>query len=136
MMVYRWVQLQEAGKTGELAQPQRQALSTAKNMAPRHLAWLFLYDSRHLKQQEQQTLSLIRKVQNVDVVYELVQQFVTMVKARDATALDTWLWNCQTSGISDLVTFAASGWKRKGLLCTQPSHSPTAMGLWRETLRS
>jgi transposase len=113
MMVYRWVQLQEAGKTGGLAQPQRQAPSTAKNRAPRHLAWLFLYDPRHLKQQEQQTLSLIRKAQNVDVVYELVQQLVTMVKERDATALDTWLWNCQTSGISDLVTFA-QGLEKEG----------------------
>jgi transposase len=90
------------GRLGDLLSP-----------SARHLAWLFLYDPRHLKQQEQQTLSLIRKAQNVDVVYELVQQFVTMVKERDATVLNTWLWNCQMSGISDLVTFA-QGLEKEG----------------------
>ena len=113
MMVYRWVQLQEVGKIGGLAQPQRQAPSTAKPLVPRHLAWLFLSNPRHLKPQEQQTLSLIRKAHNVDVVYALVQQFVTMVKERDAAALDTWLWNCRVSGISDLVTFA-QGLEKEG----------------------
>jgi transposase len=29
-----------------------------------------------------------------------------MVKERNAKPMDAWLWNCQLSGISDLVTFA------------------------------
>jgi len=106
MMVYRWVQLQGEGKLQALAQPQRLATRPAPKMAPRHLAWLFLRDPEHLEKQEKRTLSLIRKVQKVELAYGLAQQFVTLLKERNAQPLSTWLWDCQMSGISDLVTFA------------------------------
>jgi transposase len=107
MMVYRWVQLQRDQPVP--AQKQNQANKTPQSMAPRHLAWLFLRDPEHLEKQERQTLSLIRKSQQVEVAYGLAQQFVTLLKKRHAQPLDTWLLDCQISGISDLVTFAASG---------------------------
>jgi hypothetical protein len=50
----------------------------------------------------------------------LAQRFVTMLKERNAQALDTWLLDCYDSGISDLVTFAASGWRKKDLLSMPP----------------
>jgi transposase len=102
MTVYRWVQLQGDGKTE--AQPP--TTSPDPHMAPRHLAWLFLRHPEHLEKQEQQTLSLIRQEKNVEIVYGLSQQFVTMVKERQAHLVDTWLRDCQMSGITDLVTFA------------------------------
>ena len=40
------------------------------------------------------------------MVYLLSQEFVTLLKERNAQPLETWLWDCQMSGISDLVTFA------------------------------
>jgi len=132
MMVYRWVQLQGDGKTEALAQSQRQATPPAQKMAPRHLAWLFLRDPEQLETQEKQTLSLIRKAQQIEIAYGLTQQFVTLLKERNAQPLDTWLGDCQMSGMSDLVTFAASDWRKKALLCTLPSLSPTVMGLSRE----
>jgi hypothetical protein len=95
-------------------------------MAPRHLAWLFLRDPEQLEKQEKQALSLIRKAQHVEIAYELAQQFVTLLKERNAQPLETWLWDCQMSGISDLVTFAASDWRKKGLLYTRHSPFPTA----------
>jgi transposase len=113
MIVYRWVQLQRDGKSEALAQSQRQATPPAKKMAPRHLAWLFLRDPEHLEKQERQTLSLIRKAQHVELAYGLAQQFVTLLKERNAQPLDTWLWDCQMSGISDLVTFA-QGLEKEG----------------------
>jgi len=131
MMVYRWVQVQGDGKTEALAQSQRQATPPAKKMAPRHLAWLFLRDPEQLEKQEKQTLSLIRKAQHVELAYELAQQFVTLLKERNAQPPETWLWGCQMSGISDLVTFAASDWRKKGLLYTRHSPFPTVMGLSR-----
>jgi len=82
-------------------------------MAPRHLAWLFLRDPEQLDLQEKQTLSFLRKVQPVEVVYGLAQHFVTLLKERNAQPLSTWLWDCQTSGISDLVTFA-QGLEKEG----------------------
>jgi len=129
MMVYRWVQLQGDGKTETLAPLQA---PTALKLAPRPLAWLFLRDPEHLKKQEKQTLSRIRQTQQIDVAYELAQQFVTLLKARNAQPLETWLGDCQMSGISDLVTFAASDWRKKALLCMQPSPFPTVMDLSRE----
>jgi transposase len=105
-------------------------------MAPRHLAWLFLRDPERLEKQEMQILSLIRKSQQVEIAYGLVQQFVTLLKERNAQPLDAWLWDCQQSGISDLITFAASGWRKRTRLCTRHSHSRTAMGLLKGKLIS
>ncbi len=102
MMVYRWVQLQGDVKTEAL----RPTTTTNPQMAPRHLAWLFLHHPEHLEKQEQQTLSLLRQEKNVEIVYGLSQQFIAMVKERQAQLLDTWLRDCQMSGITDLVTFA------------------------------
>ena len=101
-MVYRWVQLQEDAKTQAL----RLTTSTKPQMAPRRLSWLFLRHPEQLEKQEQQTLSLIRQEKSVEIVYGLSQQFVVMVKERNAQRLDSWLRDCQMSGISDLVTFA------------------------------
>ena len=70
------------------------------------MAWLFLRNPEQLEKQEKQTLSFIRKVQHIEVAYGLAQQFVTLLKERNAQPLGTWLWDCQKSGISDLVTFA------------------------------
>ena len=106
MMVYRWVQLQGDGKSEALAHSEHQATPTTTQTAPRHLAWLFLRDPEHLDQQEQQTLSLIRKTPKIDVAYGLTQQFVTLLKERNAQPLETWLQDCHMSGISDFVTFA------------------------------
>jgi transposase len=47
------------------------------------------------------------------MVYGLAQQFIEMFKERNATPLDTWLCDCQLSGISDLVTFA-QGLEKEG----------------------
>ncbi len=112
-MVYRWVQLQREKLASAPAQTQKQANGTTQSMAPRHLAWLFLRDSEHLEKQEKQALSLIRKTPSAEVAYGLAQQLVAMVKERNAQALETWLWDCQMSGISDFVTFA-QGLKKEG----------------------
>ncbi len=113
MIVYRWVQLQKDQPTSPSAHMQEQANRTSQSMAPRHLAWLFLRDPEQLEKQEKQTLSLIRKAQHVERVYELAQQFVPLLKERNAQPLETWLWDCKMSGISDLVTFA-QGLEKEG----------------------
>ena len=115
MMVYRWVQFQNdvVVESADQPQPQPQTLTTAKGMAPRHLAWLLLRDPEHLEQQQQQQLARLRQEKNVDLAYGLAQQFVAMVKERNATPLDTWLWDFQMSGISDLMTFA-QGLEKEG----------------------
>ena len=111
-MVYRWIQMQRDQPVP--AQRQKQANETPQSRAPRHLAWLFLRDPQRLAKQEKQTLALIRKSQQVEMAYGLAQQCVTLLKERNAQPLDTWLLDCQMSGISDLVTFA-QGLEKEGL---------------------
>lgn len=106
MMVYRWVQLQEDETPETLTQPQHQVPPTAPKLAPRHLAWLFVCNPQYLKDEEKQTLSLILSEPKVEHAYGLAQQFVTLLKERNAQPLETWLRDCQMSGISDFVTFA------------------------------
>ena len=101
-----WVQLQREVEEEALTQSQSQKGETAKRLAPRHLSWLFLRNPEHLEKQDKQILSHIRQTQQADVVYGLAQQFVTMVKERNAKTLETWLRDCQKSGIGDLATFA------------------------------
>ncbi len=110
MMVYRWVQLQADGKTEPIAPLQT---PTAPRLAPRPLAWLFLRDPEHLEKQDKLTLSRIRQTQQFDVAYGLAQRFVAMFKERNVKLLETWLRDCQKSGISDLVTFA-QGLEKEG----------------------
>lgn len=102
-MVSRWIQLQREKSVSAPAHIQNKTL---QSMAPRHLAWLFLRDPERLEKQEMQTLSFIRKSQQVEIAYGLAQQFVTLLTERNAQPLDAWLWDCQQSGISDLITFA------------------------------
>src|SRR6266487_271034 len=113
MMVYRWVQLQREQPASTLAHMQERANRTSQSMAPRHLAWLFLRDPKRLEKQEKQTLSFIRKTPNAETTYRLAQQLIAMVKERNSQPLETWLWDCQMSGISDLVTFA-QGLEKEG----------------------
>jgi transposase len=49
----------------------------------------------------------------IEIAYGLAQQFVTLLKERNAQPLSTWLRDCQMSGISDLVTFA-QGLEKEG----------------------
>ena len=127
MMVYRWAQLQQDEGERATGQSQPNKNTVANQGAPRHLAWLFLRDPEHLEKQEQQTLSFLRQAPLIEKAYGLTQQFVALLKERNALPLDTWLRECLTSGVSDLATFAASGWRKRARLCTRPSLSRTAM---------
>lgn len=113
MMVYRWVQLQQDEGVGPADKSQQNKKATANTIAPRHLAWLFLNDPEQLEKREQRTLSLLRRNKTIDHAYELTQQFVMMVKERNAKPIDTWLLDCQVSEVSDLVTFA-QGLEKEG----------------------
>lgn len=106
MLVYRWVQLQREVDDRVLNQSQSLTEAPAKRMAPRHLSWSFLRDPSHLPQPEQEALALLRQQKDIDLVYELAQQFVSMVKERKADQLSTWLEDCKMSRITELVTFA------------------------------
>lgn len=106
MMVYRWVHLQEEQVAGALQPPPEPVHPSPELTAPRHLAWLLMRELERLDEQEHQTLALIRQDPQVNWAYELVQQFVRMVKERTAEPLENWLLACLSSGITELEHFA------------------------------
>lgn len=116
MMVYRWVQLQKEAGTATPDHSSTSVKATKESIAPRKLAWLLLLDPARLDQQEQQTLSSLRQESILNVTYELAQQFMTMVKQRNAQPLNAWLLACQTSGISELDNFAKGLQKERSAL--------------------
>jgi transposase len=75
--------------------------------APRQLAWLLLRPLTALNETDQALLHQLRQEQEVDTAYDLAQQFLTLVRERTPDAFDSWLEACATSGVRELVTFAA-----------------------------
>lgn len=82
-------------------------------MPPRHLVWLFLKAPEQLEKREQWTLSLLRRNKTIDHAYKLAQQFVAMVKERNARPMDAWLLDCQESEVSAPFDFCPGVGERK-----------------------
>jgi len=74
--------------------------------APRHLVWLLLRDSSKLNELEQHTLHFICENPVGQKLYDLTQNYVTLMSKRDAPALDAWMERAMTCGIPDVESFA------------------------------
>jgi transposase len=94
------------GKKRPAAPPARRRLS------PRQASWLFVQDQAQLTADQRALLERIRQT-NADLqeLYQLGQDFVQMVKQRQARRLDGWLAHAQQSSSLELRGFA-SGIKR------------------------
>jgi transposase len=77
-------------------------------LAPRQLAWLLVKDPDSLDNIELSMLNHIRQDSEVELAYELAQQFQKMVRERVSSELDNWVALCQKCPIPDLVNFATS----------------------------
>jgi transposase len=110
MMIYRWIQLQRDLTEPAQARSLQESLSAGTGQrsleAPRHLAWLLVGDPAQLDEQEQHTLSFLRQHPEVNRAYELAQQLITMVKARNADTLATWVCLCTESEVIEVENFA------------------------------
>jgi|SRR5450755_946990 len=81
---------------------------------PRQAAFLFLRRSEKLRVQEQETLVKLRHIDpEVDLAYDLVQQFAHMLRSRTGECLDDWLAQVECSNLSELQSFAAGVQKDK-----------------------
>lgn len=75
---------------------------------PRQAALVFLRRPDKLRVQEQETLVKLRHIDpEVDLAYDLVQQFAQMLRTRTAECLDAWLAQVQSSKLPELRPFAA-----------------------------
>ncbi len=74
---------------------------------PRQAAFVFLRRPEKLRVQEQETLAMLRHINSeVDLAYDLVQQFAQMLRTRTAEPLDAWLVQVHTSNLPELQSFA------------------------------
>jgi transposase len=116
--VIRWLRQQRLAASAVLAPANAKATDTAiaPSVAPakwvdlpsnRVLSWLFMQNKETQSATDATLLHSLRQHPVVEQIYELTQQFKTMVQQRQASALDPWLEACASSQVSDLQTFAA-----------------------------
>jgi transposase len=73
----------------------------------RQAAFLFLRRPEKLRVEEQEQLDKLRQIHpEVDQAYDLVQQFVRMLRTRSGEHLDAWLARVQSSELPELQSFA------------------------------
>jgi transposase len=69
--------------------------------------WLFARPFDDLSKQEQgELLAMLQTSAMAEILYQLVQEFFRLVRARQGTQLDSWLASVEASGISELQRFA------------------------------
>jgi transposase len=74
----------------------------------RQAAFLFLRRPEELRVEEQERLSKLRQLHaEVDLAYDLVQQFAQMLRSRTGEHLDVWLAQAKSSQLPELQSFAA-----------------------------
>lgn len=120
-MVYQFLQPLRAGvipvlraipTEHEQQVPKKQApvppASALDTLSARQAVWLLIREFTALDQTEQKTLAILRQSsQRVETIYQLVQDFVYMVRHRQGEKLDTWLRQAASSHLPDLRRFAA-----------------------------
>lgn len=80
----------------------------------RQASFLFLRRSEKLHDFEQETLTKLRQLSlEVDLAYDLVQQFVQMLHNRRGECLDAWLAQVASSNLPELQSFATGVEKDK-----------------------
>jgi transposase len=73
----------------------------------RQATFLFLRRSEALKTDEQETLIMLRQLHpEIDLAYDLVQQFAQMLRTRTGEHLDAWLVKASASQIPELQSFS------------------------------
>jgi len=61
-----------------------------------------------LRVEEQETLAKLRQIHpEVDLAYDLIQQFAQMLRKRTGDLLDTWLTQVASSNLPELQSFAS-----------------------------
>ena len=87
---------------------QPSGLNWPNESVPHQAAFLFLRRPETLRAEEQETLLKLRQMSpEVDLAYDLVQQFGQMLRKRTGKLLDTWLAQVEHSHLPELQSFAA-----------------------------
>jgi transposase len=80
----------------------------ARGSSPHQQAWLLLREPEDLSDDEREALKQMQGVcEDVVAAYPLAQQFVRMIRAREAEAFNPWLEAAEGSSVADLRSFAS-----------------------------
>jgi transposase len=86
--------------------PQPTPRPPSRPPSPRQLRWLLARRPDQLDDEERRQVErLLGTSPTVATAYRLVQRFGRMVRDRQATDLETWLADAQTSGIAEMRSF-------------------------------
>ena len=114
----RWLRRQRLADAAVLASANAEtadatfapSVATAKLVdlpSNRSLSWLLMQNKETQSTTEATLLHSLRQHPAIEQIYQLTQQFKTMVQQRQVSSLDPWLEAYASSQISDLKTFAA-----------------------------
>jgi Transposase len=88
--------------------PAHTSLKAPALATSRQATFLFLRRPEKLRVEELETLSNLRQIHpEVDLAYDLVQQFTQMLHSRTGECLDAWLAQVENSKLPELQSFAA-----------------------------
>ncbi len=94
--------------------PAHASSKTPPLSTPRQATFLFLRCPQKLRVEEQETLVKLCQIDpEVDLAYDLVQQFAQMLRTRTGEHLDAWLDQVEKSNLPELQSFAAGVQKDK-----------------------
>lgn len=110
--VYRLVAMlreQPAPSRGKAERAQTVPEAPLQDFCAKDAVWLFVRAPSDLEEAEKQDLALIRQASPIaNMVYELVQDFMTMLRHRQGEHLDDWLRLARDSHIRELQRFVRS----------------------------
>ncbi len=88
--------------------PRDSLAKTSTLASSRQASFLFLRRPEKLRTEEQETLAKLRQLHpEVNLAYNLVQQFAQMLRTRSGEHLDAWLDQVASSKLPELQSFAA-----------------------------
>ena len=108
--VRRWLQDKRTkpsrfGQQRNLSVPEPVSVNRALPSSKK-LSWLFVHDPQRLAPHEMFILNHLLADPDLAAVYSLVQQFVTIVRARSAEQLPAWISGARHCSVSQLSRFA------------------------------
>ncbi len=118
--IYRYLETLKAAKLAP--SKQKSAAKLASSIQPNALltlsasqaTWLFFRKEEDLKPEEQETLRQLRQASpQLEVAYQLVDEFLHMVRERTGEQLDSWLNKVETSQLPAFQTFVTGVHKDK-----------------------
>jgi transposase len=112
IQVWRWVQAHRTDIGAGTSHEHRGSLDIGKVRQQyalptlRSLAWLLVRNPEDLTDKDTAILQHLQQHAELTQVYQLAQQFRTMVKVRNAVPFDAWLATCLASSIAPVKHFA------------------------------